>query len=912
MSDTPLHSMNPSPPAPSQISHGYVSPLSSRKMPASAKQSLINLSLGMGIMLAALSGGAYLMMTNKEVLLGGKASVDKQSSFSFAAPPEAKPGEQFTIDVMLDTSADPEYTISGADAVIQYSFTPEQQQTVGGGGGGSGGSGSAAPAQVLPFTIAEEPSVTGVVREVMDGSRLGLGAGGPNVGDRGISWEEQQSMNNRLRMYPMFTLVKVEQGSIFDSYPASSTQGGTPTPSMTPTPQIMCGGIRGLTCPDGMVCQYNSSRGGLDNQEKMPTVIADEMGVCASIPKPTYYPEPLPPTKVPSSQIMCGGIAGVSCPEDMFCYMTMRTPDASGYCLPNSTNIKGMDGAQVLGSTTLNSKKLAMTTEPSYGAVQVSPPAPPNPDFLPQNKVLQGTTSISGIKNYSVDDQGHFQGFTGKGVFARLTFIANTPGKIELKFAYSGATATDDSNINGFLKTVPVNIQQSSERLLSAPQSLQVLILNPKPSPTMTPTPTPVPPTPTPTPTMTPTPTPVPPTPTPTPTPITMCTSDTDCAKGYECYQPPMPACKEGTACIQMMPAPYCRLMQPFGTPNPSATPTPTPTSTPRPANKVSWRTGAVALDADDFEISVNRDGVVKKYHARSGNVTVYSDMNPQKPTLELSWTENDTPMRLYMYFTNFGTVWSVTEMRTDDGSANGEWVYFKNIGIKSLVDEVFISPKFSVTSSDRGSLQDGSTVSASIMFTNLRLQNLLKIKPTPTPLPDKPVMNVALSLQGRSNHTTRALVYQVTPNGESLLGSVQTDSNGYGSIQVSNTAIKVDPNLRLFVEVPGYLRKYHQSLGRSGTVTDVSTYFSSGTLLASFGMLTAGDIHIDASGFGDHQVNSVDIADMYTQWTSATEPGLVGETRSLSGDINGDGVVNNRDYVIVIMNFGKKAGVVR
>ena len=268
--------------------------------------------------------------------------------------------------------------------------------------------------------------------------------------------------------------------------------------------------------------------------------------------------------------------------------------------------------------------------------------------------------------------------------------------------------------------------------------------------------------------------------------------------------------------------------------------------------------------------------------------------------------------MRLYVYFANLGTAWRVTEMRTDDGSANGEWVYFKNFDIKSLVNEVFISPKFSISSSNRGSLQDGSTVSASIMFTNLRLQNILTVKPTPTPLPDKPVMNIALSLEGRSNHTIKALIYQVTPYGESLLGGVQTDSSGNGSIQVSNTAMKVDPNLRLFVEVPGFLRKYHQSLGRSGTVTDVNTYFKSGTMLASFGMLTAGDIHIDSSGFGDHQVNSVDIADMYTQWTSATEPGLIGESINLSGDLNGDGIVNNRDYAIIMMNFGKKVGVVR
>jgi hypothetical protein len=122
MSDIQSVSSDPVVSTPLQTTHGFGSPISNssnssnRKMPNAAKRSLINLSLGMGIMLVALSGGAYLMMTNKEVLVGGKASVDKQSSFSFASPNGVKPGEQFTVDVMLDTSADPEYAISGADA----------------------------------------------------------------------------------------------------------------------------------------------------------------------------------------------------------------------------------------------------------------------------------------------------------------------------------------------------------------------------------------------------------------------------------------------------------------------------------------------------------------------------------------------------------------------------------------------------------------------------------------------------------------------------------------------------------------------------------------------------------------------------------------------------------------------------
>lgn len=311
MSD--VQPVEPVPPIspPVQLAHGMGF---SRKMPSSAKQSLINLSLGMGIMLAALSGGAYLMITNKEALLGGKASVDKQSSFSFTAPTQVKPGEEFTVDVILDASADPEHTISGADAVIQYSFTPDQQPLIG--------------------SVTGDSSVSG------------------------ISWEEQSRI--RPTAYPMFTLVRTEPGTIFDSYPQPSLPV-TPVPSTSPV-------------------------------SKMP----------------------------------CGGIAGVLCPSDMLCQIDMKNvPDASGYCVPNPNTVP-----EVLGETTNESKKLALSppapqptfTPPQYGGGSggpsqtttpfVPPPRrPPNtppPNTPPPNTpvptstsvplVIQGTTTISGIK----------------------------------------------------------------------------------------------------------------------------------------------------------------------------------------------------------------------------------------------------------------------------------------------------------------------------------------------------------------------------------------------------------------------------------------------------------------------------------------------------------------------------------
>ncbi len=48
----------------------------------------------------------------------------------------------------------------------------------------------------------------------------------------------------------------------------------------------------------------------------------------------------------------------------------------------------------------------------------------------------------------------------------------------------------------------------------------------------------------------------------PTPTPPTYCKSDQSCPINQECYQPPMPACRDTGACIQRMPEPYCLPMQ--------------------------------------------------------------------------------------------------------------------------------------------------------------------------------------------------------------------------------------------------------------------------------------------------------------------------------------------------------------
>jgi hypothetical protein len=96
--------------------------------------------------------------------------------------------------------------------------------------------------------------------------------------------------------------------------------------------------------------------------------------------------------------------------------------------------------------------------------------------------------------------------------------------------------------------------------------------------------------------------------------------------------------------------------------------------------NKISWKTdsGDVVLSADDFYIET----AGKKFYG-GDNLQLHSDppdpTSPNSTTLEATWNENGVEMRLYMYFNRDSSKWWTTEMRTYDGSVNGDWVYFKN-----------------------------------------------------------------------------------------------------------------------------------------------------------------------------------------------------------------------------------------
>jgi hypothetical protein len=72
----------------------------------------------------------------------------------------------------------------------------------------------------------------------------------------------------------------------------------------------VCGGMAGLTCPDGYSCEFPKSH------------IPDQTGTCKKTP----------------AQHTCGGIAGLACPSGYACEMSEpHYPDQSGTCAKDPT-----------------------------------------------------------------------------------------------------------------------------------------------------------------------------------------------------------------------------------------------------------------------------------------------------------------------------------------------------------------------------------------------------------------------------------------------------------------------------------------------------------------------------------------------------------------------------------------------
>ena len=141
------------------------------------------------------------------------------------------------------------------------------------------------------------------------------------------------------------------------------------------------------------------------------------------------------------------------------------------------------------------------------------------------------------------------------------------------------------------------------------------------------------------------------------------------------------------------------------------------PTSPVSSTHDVSWDAGHVSLQADDFYIEVG--GV--KYVANVETIDVDGDPGSDDyQSLELEWGENGTTMRLYIYLQASGGEWWSDEIRTYDGSDDGEWIYYYGEFFKSPLGTSF-DGNIDLTSSESDSDIDGK-----LHFTGLRLTAFL------------------------------------------------------------------------------------------------------------------------------------------------------------------------------------------
>ena len=198
-----------SPPIPSLGSTGDKTSNNNTHIPSAQRQKLVNLSLGLAIMVGALVGGAYLMINNSSALLGSKAAAGKQSTFLFTSPRSVKPGENFTVDIVLDTTGDPDYTITSADAQVGYRFTPQYSQGA---------------VEVRETQIREVPLPT------MPPNSTPV----PTPTSTSIPRTTPIPSPSTPPMYIPIAMVGITNGKIFDSYTSSSIN---PTPTTNPSPK---------------------------------------------------------------------------------------------------------------------------------------------------------------------------------------------------------------------------------------------------------------------------------------------------------------------------------------------------------------------------------------------------------------------------------------------------------------------------------------------------------------------------------------------------------------------------------------------------------------------------------------------------------------------------------------------------
>jgi hypothetical protein len=123
---------------------------------------------------------------------------------------------------------------------------------------------------------------------------------------------------------------------------------------------------------------------------------------------------------------------------------------------------------------------------------------------------------------------------------------------------------------------------------------------------------------------------------------------------------------------------------------------------------QVSFAADGLAIDAGGKTFTTNATAV--EVHSDPGTPNTYT-------TLELDWTEHGVGMRLYIYFTSDGHNWWSNEIRTYNGNAQGDWIYYRGTFFRAPLGTAFTGTVDLVATEGTGHLR----------LTNLHLQPFLR-----------------------------------------------------------------------------------------------------------------------------------------------------------------------------------------
>lgn len=406
-----------------------------------SKRQLLTLILLLAI-LFLLPVAIFVAQKRQEIRKKASESIES-SKLSLVGPNQVKVGEKFSVNILLDTTNDPNFTISGVDAVVSVNpaeVVPTCQLR-------------ACPAYDLPPNFCEGGQI--VYPKPVDSCscppfpKCIRPQTGPTIPPElqeltmeealALDYERQAVVINdpiKQMMPPIYrnrkrpiVLTNVSPGKIFDNYPLYPAIGWN-----TYGWETSLGEQGGTSVVGTPATAASSSSSGF---RLMDVLCTDDAKQCSD-----------------------GSYVGRTGPNCEFATCNASDTTATPSATPGLTPPVG---SKPLGPPDTDIPIGASMPPSDYW----KPPIPENLTYF----------TISGVKNYMVDSQGYFNGFSGNGTFATLNFEARYPGKVEIKLVYSGSTDSSDSNINGYLKNQLASAQRPQERLLIPPQALNIEVV---------------------------------------------------------------------------------------------------------------------------------------------------------------------------------------------------------------------------------------------------------------------------------------------------------------------------------------------------------------------------------------------------------------------------------------------------